>query len=51
MVTWDEITILMRDLDRPIDKGYHIQESKILYEATKHTKQILEAKYEAVTLQ
>jgi len=50
-VTWDEVTIPMRDSDISLKEGYQIHESKILYEATECTKQILEAKYEAVTPQ
>jgi len=50
-VTWDEVTVPMRDPDTTIEDGYQIQESEILYEATERTKRILDAKYEAVTPQ
>ena len=32
-------------------EGYEIHKSKVLYEATERTKQILDAKYEVVTPQ
>jgi len=48
-ITWDEITIPMTDPDVSMEEGYEIHESPVLYEATEGTKQILEAKYEAVT--
>jgi len=50
-VTWDEVTIPMRDPDISLEEGFQIHESEILFEATECTKQILEAKYEAVTPQ
>jgi len=51
MVTWDEVIIPMREPDMPMEQGYQIHESEILYEAIECTKQILEAKYKAVTPQ
>jgi len=50
-ITWDEITIPMKDPEASMEEGYKIHESPVLYEATERTKQILEAKYEAVTPQ
>jgi len=50
-ITWDEITIPMKDPEASMEEGYEIHESLVLYEATERTKQILEAKYEAVTPQ
>jgi len=50
-ITWEEVSIPMRDPNTLMEESYVIHESEILYEATKRTKQILEAKYEPVTPQ
>jgi len=41
----------MKDPEASMEEGYEIHESPILYEVMERTKQILEAKYEAVTPQ
>jgi len=50
-ITWEEVSIPMRDPNTLMEENFVIHESEILYEATERTKRILEAKYEAVTLQ
>jgi len=50
-ITWEDISIPMRDPNTSTEESYIIHESEILYEAMKRTKQILEAKYEPVTPQ
>jgi len=50
-MTWDEMTIPMKDSETSMEDDYEIHERQVLYEATEQTKQILEAKYEAVTPQ
>jgi len=50
-VSWDKITIPMRHPWTSMEEGYEIHDSKVLYEATEQTRQILDEKYEAVTPQ
>jgi len=50
-MTWEKVSLLMRDHNTLIEEIYVVHESEILYEATERTKWILEATYEPVTPQ
>jgi len=49
-IEWDEARVPMRDSDATIETSYHVHDSQAVDEATKRIKEILDAKYEKISI-
>ena len=49
-IEWDDARVPMRDSDATIETSYHVHDSQAVDEATKRIKEILDAKYEKISI-
>jgi len=49
-ITWDDVSIPMKNVDATAEEAYHVEDSEAIQDATERIKKILDAKYEPADL-